>query len=145
MFKSLHHSWLQMSKSHSDAVGWDYIKETGISLPAFGCGGIVMARNRKKHSYCDVTTIRQTRRFRFWRRQISRWRRRWSRQTGRGPFLLSSFSIFQCMQYELPYVVIMYTHSTYRFVMVQRPVRQVGTFYARCMSMCVAYSTDYIQ
>ena len=31
---------------------------------------------------------------------------------GGGRFLLSSFSIFQCMQYALLYVVIMYTHST---------------------------------
>ena len=31
---------------------------------------------------------------------------------GGGRFLLSSFSIFQCMQYALLYVVIMYTRST---------------------------------
>ena len=29
--------------------------------------------------------------------------------------------------------------------MVKRPVRHSGSFYVRCMSMCAACSTDYIQ
>ena len=29
--------------------------------------------------------------------------------------------------------------------MAQRPVRHSGSFYVRCMSMSVAYNTDYIQ
>ena len=33
----------------------------------------------------------------------------------------------------------------YRVIMVQRPVRHSRTFYVRCMLICVAYSTDYIQ
>ena len=76
MSKSLHH----MRKSHSDAVEITLKKQ--VSLASIRLRGIVIAPNRKRHSYCDVTTIRQTRRFRFWRRQISKWRRRWSRQTG---------------------------------------------------------------
>ena len=57
--------------------------------------GTEMAANRKRHSYCYVTTIRQTRHFRFWRRQISRWRRRWFRQTEGTAFsrLLLSFNV----------------------------------------------------
>ena len=70
-----------------------------VSLASIWLCGIVMARNRKKLSYCDVTTIRQTRRFRFWRRQISRWRRRWSRQTGRGA--LSSVFFFYLSMYAI--------------------------------------------
>ena len=70
-----------------------------VSLASIWLCGIVMARNRKRHSYCDVTTIRQTRRFRFWRRQISRWRRRWSRQNGRGA--LSSVFFFYLSMYAI--------------------------------------------
>ena len=79
--------------------GRDYTKETGISS-SIRLRGVVMARNRKGHPYCDVTTIRQTRHFRFWRRQISRWRRRWYRQTGRGGakrlLFLLSFNVCTC-------------------------------------------------
>ena len=48
---------------------------------------------------------------------------------GGGRSLLSSFSIFQCMQYALLYVAITYTHSTTLFIMVQWPVRHLGIFY----------------
>ena len=65
--------WRQRHQPHSD-----YTKETGIAS-SIRLRGVVMARNWKGHTYCDVTTIRQTRHFRFWRRQISRWRRRWFR------------------------------------------------------------------
>ena len=89
--------WPQMRKSHSDAV--DITLKKLVSLASIRLRGIIMAANRKRHSYCDVTTIRQTRHFRFWRRQISRWRRRWSRQTGGGGAffrLLFSFSVCTC-------------------------------------------------
>ena len=43
--------------------GRDYIKETA-SFSSIRLRGLVMARNRKGHPYCDVTTIRQTRYFR---------------------------------------------------------------------------------
>ena len=78
-----------MRKSQSEAV--EITLKKLVSLASIRLRGIVIAPNRKRHSYCDVTTIRQTRRFRFLRRQISRWRRRWSKQTGGGGrFLLSS-------------------------------------------------------
>ena len=90
--------------------GRDYTKETDISS-SIRLRGVIMARNRKGHTYCDVTTIRQTRHFRSWRRQISRWRRRWYRQTGRGPlsfvFLLLSMSAF-----ALAYFSMRYTYMT---------------------------------
>ena len=81
--------WPQMRKSHSDAV--DITLKKLVSLASIRLRGKIMAANRKRHSYCDVTTIRQTRHFPFWRRQISRWRRRWSRQTGGGGALSSVF------------------------------------------------------
>ena len=99
-----------MRKSHSEAVEITLKKQ--VSLASIRLRGIVIAPNRKRHSYCDVTTIRQTRRFRFWRRQISRWRRRWSRQTGGGGGaffrLPSSYFLF----FLSMYVVITYTHRT---------------------------------
>ena len=65
--------WRQMRKSHSDAI--EIALKKLVSLASIRLRGTEMAANRKRHSYCDVTTIRQTRHFRFWRRQISRWRR----------------------------------------------------------------------
>ena len=103
--------WRQMRKSHSDAVEITLTKL--VSLASIRLRGTEMAANRKRHSYCDVTTIRQTRHFRFWRRQISRWRRRWSRQTGGTAFsrLLLSFNVCtlrvgmlsSCTRVGLPY------------------------------------------
>ena len=100
--------WRQIRKSHSDAVEITLTKL--VSLASIRLRGTEMAANRKRHSYCDVTTIRQTRHFRFWRRQISRWRRRWSRQTG-GPLSLVYF--FLSMYAPCAWVcVIMYTRRT---------------------------------
>ena len=61
----------------------------------------------KRQPYCDVTTIRQTRHFRFWRRQISSWRRRRSRQTSSVFFFSRSTSAL-----ALAYFAIKYTHRT---------------------------------
>ena len=80
-------------------------------LPAFGCAAQKWRQTGRGVFYCDVTTIRQTRHFRFWRRQISRWRRRWFRQTEGNRFLPST-SFFQCMHPARGNVVIMYTHRT---------------------------------
>ena len=99
--------WRQMRKSHSDAI--EIALKKLVSLASIRLRGTEMAANRKRHSYCDVTTIRQTRHFRFWRRQISRWRRRWFRQT-EGDRFLPSTSFFQCMHPVRGDVVIMYTH-----------------------------------
>ena len=101
--------WPQMRKSHSDAI--EIALKKLVYLVSIRLRGTEMAANRKRHSYCDVTTIRQTRHFRFWRRQISRWRRRWFRQT-EGDRFLPSTSFFQCMHPACGDVVIMYTHMT---------------------------------
>ena len=52
----------QRGKSHSDAVELTLKKLASFS--SIRLRGVVMARNRKGHPYCDVTTIRQTRYFR---------------------------------------------------------------------------------
>ena len=85
--------WRQMRKSHSDAI--DIALKKLVYLASIRLRGTEMAANRKRHSYCYVTTIRQTRHFRFWRRQISRWRRRWFRQTEGTAFsrLILSFNV----------------------------------------------------
>ena len=128
--------WRQMRKSHSDAI--DIALKKLVSLASIRLRGTEMAANRKRHFYCDVTTIQQTGHFRFWRCQISRWRRRWFRQT-EGDRFLPSTSFFQCMHPARGYHV--HAHD-YRVIMVQRPVRHSRTFYVRCMLICVAYSTD---
>ena len=70
----------------------DYSKETGWHLlPAFGCEPYKWRRFGRRHTYCDVTTITQTRHLRFRRRQISRWRRRWSKINGVIGFFLLLF------------------------------------------------------
>ena len=79
--------------------GGNYTKEIGISrqhsAARYSNGG---KPEDAPQQYSDVTTIRQTRHSRFWRRQISRWRRRWSRQTGGGGgFLSSSSPSFLCL------------------------------------------------
>ena len=98
-------NWRQRRKSHSDAV--EITLKKLAPLASIRLRAVIMAAKRKRHPYCDVTTIRQTRYFRFWRRQMSRWRRRWSRQTGEGtgPLLPSSMS-------ALAYFAIKYTHRT---------------------------------
>ena len=90
--------------------GRDYTKETDISF-SIRLRGVIMARNRKEHTYCDVTTTRQTRHFRSWRRQISRWRRRWYRQTGRGA-LSFGFLFLQMSAFALAYFAMRCTHRT---------------------------------
>ena len=54
--------WHQRRKSHSDAA--EITLKKLASFSSIRLRGVVMARNRKGHSYCDVTTIRQTRYFR---------------------------------------------------------------------------------
>ena len=76
--------------------GRDYTKETGISHQHLAArhnnGG---KPEDAPQQYRDVTTIRQTCHFRFWRRQISRWRRHPYMQIGGA--LSSLFSTFlQC-------------------------------------------------
>ena len=144
MFKTLlHHSGVKcVNPTAMRSVKITLTKQ--VSLASIWLCGIVMARNRKRHSYCDVSTIRQTRHFRFWRRQISRWRRRWSRQTGRGGgaffcLLFLSFNVCNMRYYMLSSCTRIALPFYYGAV-------ACATFgYFLCMSMCVAYSTDYIQ
>ena len=90
--------------------GRDYTKETG------NCRQHSAARHTNggkpedaPQQYRDVTTIGHTRHFRSRRRQMSRWRRLWSKQTG-GEALSSTFtSFFQCFL-ALAYFAIRYTH-----------------------------------
>ena len=131
--------WRQMRKSHSDAI--EIALKKLVSLASIRLRGTEMAANRKRYSYCDVTTIRQTRHFRFWRRQISRWRRRWFSQTEGDRFLPSTY--FFSMYAPCAWGCCYHVHAKdYRVIIVQRPVRHSGTFYVRCMLICVAYSTD---
>ena len=118
--------------------GRDYTKETGIS-----CQHSAAPRNNGAKPEGDVMTIRQTRHFRLWRHQNSRWRRRWPSQTGwgEGAFMrifLHSFNRCSCASVCSHHVHV----YDYRFIMVQCAVRHSGTFYVWDMSMTVAYSTD---
>ena len=54
--------WHQRRKSHRDAA--EITLKKLASFSSIRLRGVVMARNRKGHPYCDVTTIRQTRYFR---------------------------------------------------------------------------------
>ena len=129
--------WRQMRKSHSDAI--EIALKKLVSLASIRLRGTEMAANRKRHSYCDVTTIRQTRHFRFWRRQISRWRRRWFRQT-EGDRFLPSTSFFQCMHPVRGDVVIMCTHRITVLFLYSGLCDIRVLFYVRCRFTCVAYS-----
>ena len=65
--------------------GRDYIKETAISRQNSAARHINGGKPEDApQQYRDATAIRQTCRFRFWRRQILRWRRHRCRQTGEG-------------------------------------------------------------
>ena len=55
--------WRQMRKSHSDAI--EIALKKLVSLANIRLRGTEMAANRKRHSYCDVTTIRQNAPFSF--------------------------------------------------------------------------------
>ena len=95
--------------------GRDYTKETGIcrqhSAARHSNGG---KPEDAPQQYRDVTTIRQTRHFRSRRRQISRWRRLWSKQTGGGGEALSSTftSFFQCFTCASLFRNKVHTHRT---------------------------------
>ena len=68
-------------------------------------------RRETTHTYCDVTTITQTRHLRFRRRQISIWRRRWSKTSGViGFFLLLFFP--PRSELALADLSIRFTHSS---------------------------------
>jgi len=107
------HSFTQLASKSQIPLrcGRDYIKETGIShqhsATRHSNGG---KPEDAPQQYRDVTTIRQTCHFRFWRRQISRWRRHPCRLTGGSflPFFLLSFNVLLA----LAYFTIRYIHRT---------------------------------
>ena len=62
----LHPHWRQRRKPHSYTV--EITLKNCYLLPAFAARGCNCAKPEKaSRQYCDVTTIRQTRHFRFWR------------------------------------------------------------------------------
>ena len=93
------HSFIPLaSKAQiTQRCGREYIKETYISRQHSATrqsnGG---KPEDAPQQYRDVTTIRQTCHFRFWRRQISRWRRRLCRQTGGGALSSLFSTFFEC-------------------------------------------------
>ena len=86
----------QRGKSHSDAVELTLMKLTSSS--SIRLRGVVMARNRKGHPYCDVTTIRQTR---YFRSDNVRFQDGGAVDIGKlgrgGRFLPTTPSFFQCL------------------------------------------------
>ena len=92
--------------------GRDYIKETGIffqhSAARRGNGAKPEGTSLLWRHDNTANAL-----FSFWQRQISRWRRRWYRQTGEGGTLSSDYSFFLSMSaLAQVHVVIMYTHKT---------------------------------
>ena len=92
--------------------GRDYIKETGIffqhSAARRGNGAKPEGTSLLWRHDNTANAL-----FSFWRRHISRWRRRWYRQTGEGEALSSDYSFFLSMSaLAQVHVVIMYTHRT---------------------------------
>ena len=81
--------------------------------------------------------------FSFWRRHISRCRRRWYRQTGEGEAFSSDYSFFLSISaLAQVHVVIMYTHRTTVLLWCSGLCGIRVRFSVRCMLICVAYSTD---
>ena len=133
----------QRRKSHSDAV--EITLKKLASFSSIRLRDVVMARNRKGHPYCDVTTIRQTRYFRSDNVRFQDGGAVDIGKLGRGDaffrLLLLSFNVCPCTGSCCHHV-----HAKdYSFILVQRPVRHSGSFSVRCLSICVAYSIDYIQ
>ena len=121
--------WRQRRKYHSDAVEITLKKLASVSR--IRLRGVVRARNRKGHPYCDVTTVRQTRYFRCDDVRFQDGDAVDIGKLGRGT-LSSVYSFFLSMSaFAQVHVVIMYTHRT--------------TVLLWCSGLCVAYSTDYIQ
>ena len=102
--------WRQRRKSHSDAVEITVKKLASIS--SIRLRGVVMARHRKEHPYCDVTTIRQTRYFRSDNVRFQDGDAVDIGKLGRGA-LSSDYSFFLSMSaLAQVHVVIMHTHRT---------------------------------
>ena len=99
----------QKRKSHSDAV--EITLKKLASFSSIRLRGVVMARNRKGHPYCDVTTIRQTRYFRSDNVRFQDGGAVDIGKLGRG-MLSSDYSFFLSMSaLAQVHVVIMYTQK----------------------------------
>ena len=105
--------WRQRHYSHSIAV--EITRKKLASFSNIRLRGVVMARNRKGHPYCDVTTIRQTGYFRsddvrFQDGDAVDIGKLWR---GGGRFLPTTPSFFLSMSaLTQVHVVIMCTHRT---------------------------------
>ena len=105
------HHCSQRRKSHSAEV--DITLKKLASFSSIRLHGVVMARNRKGHPYCDVTTIRQTRYFRSDNVRFQDGGAVDIGKLGRGRALSSDYSFFLSMSaLAQVHVVIMYTHTT---------------------------------
>ena len=104
--------WRQKRKSHRDAV--EITLKKLASVASIRLRDTVMAANRKTRHNNTVTSRRYGRRnFRSRRRQISRWRRLWSKQTWGGEALSSTFiSFFQCFTCASLFRNNVHTHGT---------------------------------
>ena len=87
--------WRQRRKYHSDDVEITLKKLASVSR--IRLRGVVRARNRKGHPYCDVTTIRQTRYFRCDDVRFQDGDAVDIGKLGGGRFLPSTPSFFQCL------------------------------------------------
>ena len=132
----------QWRKSHSDAV--EITLKKLAYLASIRLRATVMAANRKTRHNNTVTSLQYGRRAIFVSGGV-RFQDGGAVDLGkRGAFchlLLLLFYVCSCAS-VLSNMVHIWDYS---FIIVQRSVRHSGTFYVRCMSMCVVYSTDYIQ
>ena len=136
--------WHQRRKSHSDAA--EITLKKLASFSSIRLRGVVMARNRKGHPYCDVTTIRQTRYFRSDNVRFQDGDAVDIGKLGRGRALSSDYSFFLSMSaLAQVHVVITYTHKTTVLLWCSGLCDIRELFSVRCLSICVAYSIDYIQ
>ena len=131
----------QRGKSHSDAVELTLKKLASFS--SIRLRDVVMARNRKGHPYCDVTTIRQTRYFRSDNVRFQDGGAVDIGKLGRGGTLSSDYSFFLSMSaLAQVHVVIMYMQKTTVLLWSSGLCDIRVLFYVRRLSICVAYSID---
>ena len=134
--------WRQRRKSHRDAV--EITLKKLASVASIRLRGAVMAANRKTRHNNTVSSRHYSRRAIYVPGDV-RFQDDYAVDLCKlgmgGRFLPLSTSFFQCFTCASLFLNTVHTKD-YSWVMVQRPVRHSGTFYARCKSMCVAYNTD---
>ena len=135
--------WRQRRKYHRDAVEITLTKLASVA--SIRLRGKVMAANRKTRHNNTVTPRHYGRRAIFVPADVKFQDGDafdLSKLGGGGEALSSTFtSFFQCFTCASLFRNKVHTYD-YSCIMVRRPVRHSGTFYARCKSMCVTYNTD---